>query len=439
MNILFFTDEWEMCGIDTFILALSAGLQARGHHCELFLRRHGPLQHYVPADLRVHVGGDLVDLMRVVRQGRFDVVHARSSDRPTGIAVVRALGARLVVTAHGVNVSAGWTTANCDAFSACSRGLRDDLQPLNDIPIQAVLHGIDTDRFRPGNHPVTNAAPIVAWVGRAADPRKNIDRFAAIAPYLKRAGLRLWVVDPNGPDAVERVLPDAARTLRPLTDFWGGVAVERMPATYQEIAASGGCVVSTSPREGLGLAVLEAQACGCPAIGPDVRGINESVDPAHGGVLYPFDMQSDQLADLIVRTLSDRDGTRRRGQQSASHVREHFSLDRMVQQYLQIYQAPPASGVLQGTARGLLSPFRSWDDYVKDQWAVGHRQYEAAQRLANQGDWRLARIAARTSLMTSPTLYARPKRFAFLMKTQMVGAWHDDAGLHGAAEGDFSS
>jgi len=433
MKILFFTDEWEMCGIDTFILALRSGLEARGHHCELFLRRHGPLQTYVPADLRVHVGRDLGDLMRVVRQGRFDVVHARSSDRPTGIAVVRALGSTLVVTAHGINVSAGWTAANCDAFSACSRWLRDELQPLNEIPIQVVLHGIDTDRFRPGDRPRTDAAPIVAWVGRAADPRKDLNRLAAIAPFLKRAGLRLWIIDPNGPDAVERVLPDAARTLRPLADFWGGVAVERMAGTYQDIAASGGCVVSTSPREGLGLAVLEAQACGCPVIGPDVRGINESVDPAHGGLLYPFSIEADQLAELIVQALSDRDGTRRRGQECASYVREQFSLDRMVQQYLRIYREPPVSRASHGTARGLLSPFRSWEEYVKDQWAVGHRQYEAAQSLANQGDWNLARIAARTSLMTSPTLYARPTRLAFFMKTQMFGGWRDDAARHAAS------
>jgi glycosyltransferase involved in cell wall biosynthesis len=427
MNILFMTDEWEMCGIDTFILALRSGLEARGHHCELLLWRHGPMDQYVPADLPVHFGRDLVDLMRVVRQGRFDVVHARSSDRPKGIAVVRALGSKLVVTAHGVNVSVGWTTANCDAFSACSQWLRHDLQPLNDIPIQVVLHGIDTGRFRPGDQPPANAAPIVAWVGRAADPRKDISRFAGIAPFLKRAGLRLWIVDPNGPDAVERVLPDAARTLRPLADFWGGVGVERMPGMYQEIAASGGCVVSTSPREGLGLAVLEAQACGCPVIGPDVRGINESVDPAHGGVLYPFSTESEQLAELIVQAVSDKEAARRRGQECASHVRERFSLDRMVQQYLRIYQEPRASGAARGSARAMVWPSRSWGEYVEHRWSVGHCQYEAAQKLAHQGDWKLARVAVRTSLVTSPTLYVRPKRFAFLMKTHLLGAWHDDA------------
>jgi glycosyltransferase involved in cell wall biosynthesis len=362
-----------------------------------------------------------------VTEGRFDVVHARSSDRPTGVAIVRALGSKLVVTAHGVNVSAGWTTANCDAFSACSRWLRDDLQPLNEISIQVVLHGIDTGQFRPGNHRPADSAPIVAWVGRAADPRKDINRFAAIAPFLKRAGLRLWIVDPNGPEMVERVLPEVARALRPLADFWGGVPVDRMPGVYQEIAASGGCVVSTSPREGLGLAVLEAQACGCPVIGPDVRGINESVDPAHGGVLYPFSTEPERLAELIIQAVSDGNRARQMGHECASYVREQFSLDRMVEQYLEIYRQPSVSGSLAASARGMLSPFRSWQAYVQDQWAVGHRQYEAAQKLADQGDWNLARIAARTSFVTSPTLYVRPKRFAFLMKTHLLGASHNAA------------
>jgi hypothetical protein len=72
-------------------------------------------------------------------------------------------------------------------------------------------------------------------------------------------------------------------------------------------------------------------------------------------------------------------------------------------------------------------PSRSWEEYVEHRWSVGHCQYEAAQKLADQGDWRLARIAVRTSLVTSPTLYVRPKRLAFLMKTHLLGAWHDDA------------
>jgi hypothetical protein len=72
-------------------------------------------------------------------------------------------------------------------------------------------------------------------------------------------------------------------------------------------------------------------------------------------------------------------------------------------------------------------PFGRWKDYVEHRWSVGHCQYEAAQKLASQRDWKLARIAVRTSLVTSPTLYVRPKRFAFLMRTHFLGAWHDNA------------
>jgi hypothetical protein len=64
----------------------------------------------------------------------------------------------------------------------------------------------------------------------------------------------------------------------------------------------------------------------------------------------------------------------------------------------------------------LLSPLHHWDDYVTHRWSSGLFQYEAAQTLAAQGGWTLARAALRASLITSPTIYRRPRRLALLAK-----------------------
>jgi len=420
LKILFTSRFCQLGGAETFMLGLASALRSYGHHCELFFFQHGPFERHLPADCVAHFG-TLADCMRLVQERRFDVVHARSSDWPTGISAVRRLGAKLVITSHGF-VALGWNSANCDAFAGCAKWLTDEQQAVTDVPVQAVLNGIDTSQFAPAEPTEATSPPIVAWVGRGIEPRKRIDRFAAIGRLLAKAGLRLWVVDPYGPAAVAKVIP-SAQALVPVVDLWRAVPVERMPSLYQEVAASGGCVVSTASWEGLPLTLLEAQACGCPVIGPDVRGTNECVVPAHGGVLYPFDMHADKLAALVLETLRKTDEMKWRRSACARYVRQQFGLDRMAQDYLRIYQEAPyrrrgtyMAGV---RARRRLSPLRHWDDYVAHRWVVGHRQYDLSEEFAQRGEWQLAKAMARDALVTSPTIYVRPKRIALLLKTHL--------------------
>jgi hypothetical protein len=218
------------------------------------------------------------------------------------------------------------------------------------------------------------------------------------------------------------------------------MAADQMPSAYQEIAASGGCVVSTSPCEGFGLALLEAQACGCPVIGPDVHGVNECVSPERGGVLYPSTTEPEQVAALIVQTLRDVDGMRKCVKECSVYVRQQFGLERMVQEYLRIYEGVPASAtrpaIHRHRAPRLLSPLWNWNQYVEHHWSVGHYQYAMSEKLAKNGQWKLARTASRASLATTPTLYLKPKRLAFLIETQIYGAWHGDDRLAPSAPCD---
>src|SRR5207245_934228 len=96
--------------------------------------------------------------------------------------------------------------------------------------------------------------PVVAWVGRGSDlGQKQIDKLAAIAPYLRCGGVRLWIADPDGP---EKVIASAAQVLTPLAEFWGKVPHEKMSAFFRTVASTGGCVLSTSRFEGLPMAYL---------------------------------------------------------------------------------------------------------------------------------------------------------------------------------------
>ena len=430
MKILLAYEWCQIGGVEAFMAALAETLRAEGHSCEFFFFERGPMAARLPAGMPAHFG-DLADCLELVRRRGYDIVHANSSDWRVGISAVRVAGARLVVTAHGM-VLRGWNSTNCDAFVCCSRWQSDEQRRYTDLPIHTVLNGVDTDQFKPGDEASggraawherdasASFAPVVAWVGRANDMvHKRIDRLAAVAPALRAVGVRLRVADSVGYEETEKVAPEAARALRGLVEFWGAVPREGLPRFLHEVAQSGGCVLSTSVREGLPMALIEAQACGCPVVGPDVRGVNEVVRPEHGGVLYADGLGPDALARLLLETLGDREAMRRRREACARFAHEQFSLRRMAADYLRVYEearARPLRGGVSARVRLWLAPLLDWREYVERRWTAGRCQYETSLELAARDEWGLAQRVARLSVVTCPTQYARPARLANLCK-----------------------
>jgi glycosyltransferase involved in cell wall biosynthesis len=410
MKILFAWHNCDIGGVETWMLGLAKIYRRLGHTCELFFFRRGPFADHVPPDVAAHYG-DLSDCLRLVHRHRFDVVHAMTDVWDTGITAVRQLGVQLVLT-NQVHPDAGWNRFNCDALVGCSDWTARAQQQLSGVAVRTVFNGVDLDRFRPPEN-VRTGPPIVAWVGRGADlQQKRIELLARIAPYLRAGGCRLWVADPDGPG---RVPPSVATALTAAAEFWGAVPPGRMPEFFQGVATSGGCVLSTSAYEGLSLAYLEAQAGGCPVIGPDVPGVREGIDPRHGGVLFPAELQPEEIARLVLKELADTGGMASRRLACRQFVAERYSLEAAARQYLEIYASRPA------TRRGrvfpaLPFPTRSgFERFVRTYWASANNQFHASRAFAEAGDWDLAASAVRSSFRTCPTLYLRPRRLRHLL------------------------
>ena len=420
MNILLANSSCKIGGVSTFLLSLRAELLARGHRCSMFFFEHGPMESHLPRDAQAHFG-DLADCLKLLADEAIDVVHANNVDWPTGISAVRRAGAKLVLTAHKVREPAwtyGWHAGNCDAFVTVSSWIRDELQPFTDVPIQVVHNGIDTSRFTTAARQ-RRSPPIVAWIGRGSAPRKRLERFAAIAPALKQAGLEIWVIDQHGSEPFARQHPEAARQLLSASDVWRGAGFDEMPGIYQTIAASGGCIVSTASMEGLPLALLEAQACGVVVVAADVQGVRECVSPSHGGVLYPADAAAADAIGVVLRTVTDQRAVAERQTQAATHVRDSFSLRAMTDRYLGLYESTAAVQPDTG-ARRRHSVLFDWGGYVEERLGVGYAQYEASRLLRNAGRQTLARAAADEGAVTAPTMYLHPRRLAHLIRQHLT-------------------
>lgn len=98
-----------------------------------------------------------------------------------------------------------------------------------------------------------------------------------------------------------------------------------------------------SHEEGFSNALLEGMAAGIPMIATDVGGNAEAVIDGETGIIVP-PRAPQRLADAIVRLANDAALRKRLGEAGARRVGAHFSLERCVELYDQLYRALLAGG-----------------------------------------------------------------------------------------------
>jgi len=107
------------------------------------------------------------------------------------------------------------------------------------------------------------------------------------------------------------------------------------------------CLVLSSWFEGLPQVVLEAMALGKAVIASDVGGLRDMVIHGQTGYLYPVNRQ-DLLCSFIMELAEDSARASALGTRGLAKLKADYSLDRVVKQYLDLYQSllegsPPAA------------------------------------------------------------------------------------------------
>jgi glycosyltransferase involved in cell wall biosynthesis len=123
-------------------------------------------------------------------------------------------------------------------------------------------------------------------------------------------------------------MPGAAR----LTDL-GRLAHVDMPALY----ASVDLLFAPSAREGFGLCVAEAMACGLPVVAADTSAMPELIDRGQGGHLCPID-DLDGFAAAIRQIAAVPEEAARMGEYNRAKVESDFTLSRMVDEYRALFE-----------------------------------------------------------------------------------------------------
>jgi glycosyltransferase involved in cell wall biosynthesis len=195
-------------------------------------------------------------------------------------------------------------SARVITVSESSRGeLVDDLG-FSSRRVSVVQNGLDS-RFTPGHQ--RSAVPLVLAVGRLV-PVKRFDRLIdALAKLQQRVpGLRAVIVG----DGYKREELEAQRH-RLRADEWLSLPGRISDAELVELYQQAWVVASTSAREGWGLSMAEAGACGTPVVATRAPGHVDSVRHDESGLLIETD---DELVAALTRLIGDPELRERLGQ-----------------------------------------------------------------------------------------------------------------------------
>jgi glycosyltransferase involved in cell wall biosynthesis len=93
--------------------------------------------------------------------------------------------------------------------------------------------------------------------------------------------------------------------------------------------------VSASMKEGWGITVIEANACGTPCIAYDVPGLRDSIIDGKTGFLIKEDGDVEKLAEAIIRILEN-GSLRRKLSKNALEWSKEFSWDKSAKEFLKV-------------------------------------------------------------------------------------------------------
>lgn len=327
---------------ETFIIGELAELRRRGIEPRVFSLKQPEETVYHEAvrdaDLLARTSYDEREFRGLLDAFKPQVVHAHFATEPT--ATARRLACEYNVpftfTAHGYDVyrkppadfaDRAAAAASLITVSEANRRHIADTFHIAAGRIAVIPCGVDTEWFSPGTP--DDGPPWIVCVARLREV-KRLDVLMHACATLRDRGLsfRCAIVG-EGP---ERAALEALRRQLRLDD------IVHMPgaAEHAEVRCwwrRGTIAVLSSRSEGMPVSLMEAAACGLPAVAPAVGGIPELIEPGVTGlVTAPGD--GHDLASALARLLVNdalrahmRAATRRRAIERFSRTTQ---IDRLV-------------------------------------------------------------------------------------------------------------
>jgi glycosyltransferase involved in cell wall biosynthesis len=226
-----------------------------------------------------------------------------------------------------------WFYNRSNFVSSPTRLIFENMRYTNlNIPHRAVSNPIDTEAFRPAEHPQKNDHPFtILYAGRLAEEKK-ID-------IVIRAAAQARTMIPNicviivGSGAYEAQLRSLVQELgmEHAVTFTGFVPSEHLASYY----AKSDVFAIMSTAETQSIVAMQALACAIPVIAADAWGFKEYITPEVGFLIKPGD--TDGVAEKIIYLYEHPRICAAMGEKGREQV-EHYSIANIATTWEGIYR-----------------------------------------------------------------------------------------------------
>ncbi len=360
MTILFLTTHVNTGGITSYLLSLTSGLLQKGHHvyvasaggdCQSLLEDAGVKHLKIPfrtkseVDPRIYL--NLNQFKNIIIEERIDIIHAQTRVMQVmGHFLSRMTYKPLITTCHGFfkprffrRIFPCWGVGTIAVSKPVAEHLKNDFN-LPENQVYVISNGIDGKRFNEINETLkfqqrkkwnVQANIVIGIIARLSDV-KGID-------ILLESMNKVIEVFPDALLMIVGEGPEYPRLVRMVDELnlKNNVRFEKIVNQTANILPIFDVFVMPSRQEGLGLSVMEAQACALPVIASKVGGLVDLIEDEKTGYLVSS-QDPNSLADRIIFVLKNQQQAQKVGVAARKHILEKFSLDQMVQATIKVYE-----------------------------------------------------------------------------------------------------
>ena len=232
---------------------------------------------------------------------------------------------------------------DADAFVAMSRLIRDEIVASGVAPekVRLIPHGVDTERFRPAD-PGERAdlrrrlglppdGLIVTFTGRLLRG-KGLE---TLVEAFQEARAHLLVVGSGDGQALS--VENAIRERVARADLSGRVLMTGRVENVEDYLRASDVFAFPSEFEGLGISLIEAQACGLACVASRTGGIVDVIEDGKNGLLVNPGQVTD-LAAALGALLSDENRRRALSAAARKSALDHFDVEDSVDRYRALFR-----------------------------------------------------------------------------------------------------
>ncbi|MHA1357604.1 MAG: glycosyltransferase family 4 protein [Candidatus Helarchaeota archaeon] len=293
-------------------------------------------------------------VLRLVRTRRVQLIHA-SFILPFGLVGVllkKLVKIGVIITVHGpadfyeapkiITPLLRAVLCRADRIVAVAPRLQRDLiERLGDLPVDVVCNGVAIDSFNTPLDPeilgelgIQQEDFVILTAGRLVK-RKNVDLLVRAAPkVLKVIAPCKIVILGSGIEKgnLKRLASQLHVQSKIILPGWVSDKVKVQLFKRADV------FIQLSRREGLSLALLESKAAGIPAIIQGARDKQSPVTHEETGLVITAPIAVEDIVKALEEIWQNPEKRHEMGAQAKQEARRLFSLDRMVKDYLRIYQ-----------------------------------------------------------------------------------------------------